>query len=124
MLPSLRAPAATVFLRAGAGCGPTAARRLVRPRSRRRASRPTTMPMTRIRTRRILSGNERYGYQGSQRKDAAPLDAEAVAEAAGRTEHGPAELLARPLEGGRRRDGEASRGPRRGAEGRSSRGQR
>src|SRR3954471_8959878 len=51
--------------------------------------------------------NERYGYQSPEREDAPSRDAEAVAEAAVRAEHGSAELLAWPHEIGRRRDEKA-----------------
>src|SRR3954453_20729487 len=111
MLPSPRALAATDSSRVGAGCGPIAARKPTRPSSLRRPVRPRIRPLRRHQMRTAgpqeYEWNERYGYQSPEREDAPSRDAEAVAEAAVRAEHGSAKLLAWPFEIGRRRDVEA-----------------
>src|SRR3954447_1444218 len=116
MLPSPRALAATDSSRVGAGCGPIAARKPTRPSSLRSPVRPGIRPLRRHQMRTAgpqeYEWNERYGYQSPGREDAPSRDAEAVAEAAVRAEHGSAELLAWPHEIGRRRDEKAPRRPR------------
>src|SRR3712207_9415551 len=103
MLPSSRAPEATAFSSVGSGTAPFAASRPDLPAPRKRPA-----------TRSILNPqeperNERYEEPG--RQDAARVAQDAVSEATRRAGRGPPELLAWPLQGGRRRDGEASRGP-------------
>src|SRR3954467_15722751 len=111
MLPSPRALAATDSSRVGAGCGPIAARKPTRPSSLRSPVRPRIRPLRRYQMRTAgpqeYEWNERYRYQSPEREDAPSRDAEAVAEAAVRAEHGSAELLAWPHEIGRRRDEKA-----------------
>src|SRR3954463_6808628 len=124
MLPSPRALAATDSSRVGAGCGPIAARKPTRPSSLRSPVRPGIRPLRRRQMRTAgpqeYEWNERYGYQSPEREDAPSRDAEAVAEAAVRAEHGSAKLLARPHEISRRRDEEAPCRPG-GREGRAER---